>query len=208
MTPFALRSAVSRHHLDADGHGRKRRFPRATVEALQDRLCKGASVQTTNYYISHARSFGRWMTKNGRMEANRLEHLEPNSVGTDRRHDRRELTADEMQRLLTATRTNERPFRGLLGEDRFMLYATACGTGFRASALASLTPADFDLDADMPTVTLAARNSKNRKKKVQPLSADVADLLRNYLRGKPAHSIIWGGTWARPSGRGDVAVRP
>ncbi len=59
-----------------------------------------------------------------------------------------------------------------------------------------MTPA-FDLDADMPAVTLATRHAKNRKTKVQPLPMDVADLLRDYLRDMPAHSIIWGGTWAR-----------
>jgi hypothetical protein len=33
--------------------------------------------------------------------------------------------------------------------------------------------------------------------KVQPLPADVAALLRDYLAGKPAGQPVWGGTWAR-----------
>ncbi len=106
------------------------------------------------------------------------------NAGLDRRHDRRELEAGELRRLLAVTRAGERPFRGLSGPDRFALYATACGTGFRVSALAGLTPESFDLDADPPTVTLAARRNKSRVLKVQPLPADVADLLRDYLRGK------------------------
>jgi hypothetical protein len=71
----------------------------------------------------------------------------------------------------------------------------AAGTGFGASALANLTPAEFDLKG--PTVTLPARFAKNRKTKVQPLPADVADALRDYLADKPAGSPVWGGTWAR-----------
>jgi hypothetical protein len=49
----------------------------------------------------------------------------------------------------------------------------------------------------MPTVTLAARHAKNRKTKVQPLPDDLAELLRDYLKDKPAGQPIWGGAWAR-----------
>jgi Phage integrase family len=99
--------------------------------------------------------------------------------------------------LLAAARDSGQTFRGLNGPDRFHLYAAACGTGFRASGLASLTPESFDLDADTPTVTLAARRNKSRKLKVQPLPPDVADLLRDYLKDRPAGQPVWGGTWAR-----------
>src|SRR4051794_19815756 len=92
------------------------------------------------------------------------------------------LEADQLRRLLAAARDSARTFRGLYGFDRYHLYAAACGTGFRASALASLTPESFDLGAQ-PTVTLAARWNKSRKLKVQPLPPDVAELLRDYLKG-------------------------
>ena len=115
----------------------------------------------------------------------------------DRRHDRRELDAGELRRVLESARDSQRSFRGLSGRDPYHLYATACGTGFRASALASLTPGSFDLSADLPTVTLAARHAKNRKTKVQPIPEDLADLLRGYLAGRPAGQPVWGGTWAR-----------
>jgi integrase len=100
-----------------------------------------------------------------------------------------------LRNLLTVARASDFTFRGLTGPDRFALYATACGTGFRASALASLTPDDIDLTADVPTVTLAARYSKNRRTKVQPLPPDVAELLRKYVRDKPVSSPVWPGTW-------------
>jgi site-specific recombinase XerC len=140
-------TAVRRHRLAASGAGKARRFPRATVEALLERLCRGASVETTNQYLSHLKAFCRWMVKDRRAGDNPLAHLAAGNVEVDRRHDRRELEAGELRRLLEVTRDSGRTFRGLAGADRYALYATACGTGFRASALASLTPESFDLDA-------------------------------------------------------------
>jgi hypothetical protein len=64
----------------------------------------------------------------------------------------------------------------------------------------------FVLDAYLPTVTLAARCNKSRKLRVQPLPTDVADLLRDYLKGKPAGQPLWGGTWAR-DGKGAEMLR-
>jgi len=119
------------------------------------------------------------------------------SVDTDRRHDRRELTADELRKLLQAAFASERVICRMNGQDRGALYAMAAGTGFRASALASLTPENFDLDADLPTVTLAAQFNKSRKAMVQPLPPELVNLLRDFLHDKPANKRLWGGNWAR-----------
>ena len=50
-----------------------------------------------------------------------------------------------------------------------MVYRLALGTGFRANELRSLTPASFDLQADPPTVTVAAAYTKRRRQDVQPI---------------------------------------
>jgi integrase len=197
IKPASVGTAVRRLRLAATGKGKARRLPRATVEAMQDRLCRGASVETSNQYLSHLKSFCRWLVKDRRMGDNPITHLEAGNVEVDRRHDRRELLADELRRLLAVTRVSDRAYRGLSGHDRFHLYAAACGTGFRASGLASLTPGSFNLVSNPPTVTLAARRNKSRVLKVQPLPPDVAALLRAYLEGKPARQPIWGGTWAK-----------
>jgi integrase len=157
---------------------------------------RGISAQTFNFYLQAIKQFCRWMVKDRRAIELPLAHLEPLNVQTDRRHDRRELTEKELQRLLKATLSSSKVFRRLTGRDRYHLYATACATGFRASALASLTPESFDLDADPPTVTLATCKNKSRKLKVQPLPPDVADLLRDYLRDMPAGQSVWRGSWA------------
>lgn len=197
VKPFSIPPLVSRHRLQAQGQGKARRYARATVETLQDRQSQGVSVATTNQYLAHLKAFAVWLVKNKRIGDNPFAHLSPGDENVDRRHDRRELDADELRRLLAKTRDSARSFRGLSGQDRFHLYALACGTGFRAGGLASLTTENFDLGSATPTVTLAARHNKSRKTKEQPLPPDVADLFRAYLADKPSGQPLWPGTWAK-----------
>src|SRR5262249_31211318 len=131
-----------------------------------------------------------------RLPFNPLDGLETVNADTDRRRLRRELTASELQRLLDTTRASKHVFRGLTGEARFHLYATACGTGVPAGGLAGLTPVCFDLNPPSPTVTLSVRTDKSRKGREHPLPTDVADLMRKWLEGKPATRPLWPGTWA------------
>lgn len=196
VKPPAIRALVHQHRLEAQGQGKARRLPRATIEKLQDRLCRGISRQTSNYYVGHLKSFGAFLVRHRRLEVNPFAVLQKDRKIVDRRHNRRDLTADEMQRLLTATRQSKQCYRGLSGEDRAVLYITAASTGFRASALANLTPNDFKLNAIPAIVTLSARFNKNRKDQLQPLSDDAADSLREFLDGKCKTQQIWGGTWA------------
>jgi len=202
----AVRSAVSRHGLTAEGQGKARKYPRATVEALVDLSSRGAGPQTVNHYVRAVRGFFRWMVRAKRLRSNPLDTLSLLNTQTDVRHGRRELTADELRALLAATRASDRTFRGLTGEERFHLYLTAATSGFRASALANLTPADFDLKADPTTVTLAARFNKSRKQRVQPIPSEVGVELRKFLKTKPADCPVWGGTWAKDH-RGAEMIR-
>ena len=191
----AVRAAVKRLNLTATGNGKARTFPRSTVEALVTNKAKGCAPETVNHYIRAVRGFFRWLVKAKRIGSNPLDSLSLVNAAVDVRRARRELTAVELGRLFVAARDSARTYRGLAGADRYFLYLVAAGTGFRASALSNLTPADFALDA--ATVTLAARFNKSRRLKVQPLPADIAAALRPYLSGKPAGAPVWGGTWAR-----------
>ena len=199
-TRAAVQNAVKRHQLEATGNGKARRLPRTTVEALVERSARGTSPATINHYVRAVRAFFRWLTRSKRIGSNPLETLGFTDARTDVRHARRELTADELQRLFRAAQESNRSFRGLTGSDRFHLYLAAAGTGFRANALANLTPANFDLNTPSPTVTMATRFNKARRLKVQPLPVDVADALRKYLAGRPEKARVWGGTW-HASGR-------
>ena len=132
-----------------------------------------------------------------RLPFNPLDSLSLVNTAADRRHDRRELLGAELARLMVAARSSRTRFRGLGPEDRYALYACACGTGFRAGALASFTPQFFDLDGETPVVILSARRNKSRKQRTQPLPADVAQLLRTYLDARPAGRPVWPGTWSK-----------
>jgi integrase len=126
------------------------------------------------------------LTEPGNDVGHPLESLSLVNAAMGVRRTRREQTADELRRLFVATRESERTFRGLSGEDRYVLYLVAVGTGFRANALANLTPADFDLDT--ATVTLAARFNESRRLNVQPLPADVSGIDLRTLQELAGHS--------------------
>src|SRR5262249_56044695 len=129
--------------------------------------------------------------------------------GGERRGERRELTGDELRRLLDAARGSRRTFRGLDGDARFHLYACGCGTGFRASALAGLRPEDFDLDGGTAAVTLPARLAKNRRGKGQPPPPRAARPLRGDPAGGPARPGGWGGgRGAGKKGPAELRVDP
>ena len=192
----SVRAAVKRLNLPATGNGKARMLPRSTVEALAMNRAKGCGPETANHYTRAVRGFFRWLVKAKRLGSNPLDSLTLLNTSTDIRHARRELSAEELGRLFVATRDSRQSFRGLTGTDRYFLYLMAAGTGFRANALANLTPANFDLDARSPVVTLAARFNKSRKLKIQPLPPDVANALRDHLDGWPVDARIWSGTWA------------
>jgi integrase/recombinase XerC len=206
ITRTALARSLRRHRLTANGRGKARRVSRATLEMLASIAARGVGPATANHYVRAVRGFYRWLVRAKRIGSNPLESLSLVNAAVDVRRTRRELTADELRRLFAAARASDRHFRGLNGRDRYHLYLTATGTGFRASALANLTPTDFDLNDDSPTVTLAARFNKSRKMKVQPIPTDVAEALRDYLTGKPSHVPVWGGMWARVT-RGAAMLR-
>lgn len=204
VTPSSLSRLIRQHKLLVLGNGKARRFPKATAETLVAIRSRGRGVRTCNYYLAALKTFVNWMVKDRRAASNPIDYLSDGNEQTDRRHDRRELEIEELRRLLTATRESVRSFRGLTGPDRYHLYATACGTGFRALGLASLTPESFDLAGDKPVVTLAARKNKNRKLKVQPIPPDLAQLLRDYLKDRPAGQPIWPGKWASDRRGGEM----
>jgi len=121
----------------------------------------GNGVQTVNYYLREIKSFCRWLVADRRTADNPLSHLAGGNAKTDRRHDRMPLTAGELRSVIVSAAASGEVFRGLTGQDRAVLYATAAGTGFRAAELASLAPEAFDLDSNPPTATLAATDAKN-----------------------------------------------
>ena len=193
--PPQLARILRREGLEAVGAGKKRRYPRATVEALQGLLCRGVGVSTSNGYLTAVKGLSRWLFEKERVDRDRLVSLSRLNAKTDRRHERRALPEKELQALLSAAGGSEVEFLGLTGNDRMMVYALAMTTGFRASELASLSPRSFDLEAASPTATVKAAYSKNRREAVQPLPPDVTEALRSYLPSRPADRSLWPGGW-------------
>ena len=152
------------------------------IGSLRD---EGLALQTCNYYLRAAKQFSRWLWRDGRTRDDPLAHLSGYNSQLDRRHDRRALTDEELARLIRAAEKGQK-VRAMTGPERAMLYHLAVGTGFRANELRSLTPESFDLDANPPKVTVQAAYSKHRRKDVQPIRRDLADLLRPWLAGKEA----------------------
>lgn len=189
----AIASLMKRHRLVATGHGKARRYPKATVEALREKRPSGVSIKTSNLYLSGMKAFCNFLVKDGRMGASPLAHLKGLDPQHDRRHDRRLLDESELGAVIKAASESPVVFRELTGLDRAMLYRLACTSGFRAGELAVLCPKDFDFAE--PIVTLRGMYTKNRKAAVQPLPVDVAELLRGYLDGKTPGKPIWPGTW-------------
>ena len=143
----------------------------------------GLSVESANHYLRAVKAFCRWMVLDGRAPDTPLAHLETGNAKTDRRHDRRALTADELAWLLDTTR-NASDCYGVGGTDRAMLYRVAVETGLRAGELRSLTVGSFDLDAERPTVTVRAAYSKRRETDVLPIRLEVRDALREHFASK------------------------
>ena len=134
--------------------------------------------------------FCSWLVKEGRAPSNPLEHLARLNVKTDRRHDRRALTAKECNSLLSATQQG--PTRlGMPAEDRVMLYRTALESGLRARELKTLTVGNCDLQGSPPVLTVKAAYSKHRREDVQPIPVLFAQALKDYLANRPADQLAF-----------------
>jgi len=151
---------------------------------LADRRAKGTSAQTSNHLLQCFKQFCRWMVRAGRATRSPVADIERVNVAADRRLERRTLTVSELRLLLRAAAASEETVGGMPGPDRAMLYRVAVETGLRWNECHSLTRRSFDLDADLPTVSLEAGNSKRRRVDVLPLRPGTAEVLLDYLSAK------------------------
>lgn len=140
----------------------------------------GSSVETVNHYVRAIKGFAKWLAEEHRTAEHRLTKLATTNPETDRRVERRALTATELDRLAAAAERG--PDRaGLGGYRRALLYRLAAATGFRLSELRSLTRGSSDLDATPPSVVVKAAYSKRRREDRQPLSQSLASDLSRWL---------------------------
>ena len=166
--------------------------------------------KTSNHILAACKGFTGWLVKDGRASADPLTHADRVKLNGDVRRVRRDAAPAEVAAVVAAAAAGPVRF-GLPGPDRAVLYEVAAATGLRASELASVTAAAFDLAADPPTLAVAADRTKNGKRAVQPLPAAVAARVRAWLadRDDAPDAPLWPGRWAgdrkaAPMLRGDL----
>ncbi len=195
VKPHSITPLISRWKLPATGNGKARRYPQETARFLADRLGHPAGPATINHYVRSVRTFTRWLVKDRRAGDDSLAGLSGVNASSDVRRARRALSPEELGRLLQAALNSSVSFRGLSGRDRYFLYLTACGTGFRASELHTLTRQAFDFQSAPPSATVPAAYTKNGRLAVQPLPTELAELLPAYLADRAQGQLVWPGTW-------------
>ncbi len=126
-----------------------------------------AAPKTRNDYHQTARQFCRWCVRNGRMAIDPFQSLATVKSNGDVRRQRRAMTDQEVQRLLTVA-----------PEPRRTVYQTALLTGLRRAELGQLRLDDIHLDAPKPFLTARASTTKNGKAAVIFLRDDLVSALR------------------------------
>jgi integrase len=159
-----------------------------------ERLNAGISPATSNHYLVAIKGFTKWLVKDGRAHHDPLAKLSAQNVEIDVRKRRRILSQADFARFLDSAR-NGKPFRGLLGADREILYTFAARSGLRAHELVTLTPKGFTEEADGLYVTVQAAYSKHRETDVLPVHPDLTEAIKDYIEDKPADEPIWPGAW-------------
>jgi len=170
------------------------------------------SIAGSNGHVTAWKTFCRWLVSRKRISADPMAGVEKLNAATDRRRVRRAATDEEFAGLL-ASAASGKPFRGLTGPDRVVLYLVAVNSGLRVSELASLTEQSFDFTDAGATLTIEAGDAKNRKDGQLPLRTDVADIVRAWLferrqSGSPTVPMagtstipLWPGTWTEKAAR-------
>ena len=147
----------------------------AAIGKLKDR---GLSLQSCNHYRAAIRAFSKWCHDTHRTREHVLRGVKGFNAKEDRRHDRRTIALDELQRLIEVAERGP-VVLGVAGPARALCYRLAVATGLRYSEIASIRPESFDWKA--PSVTVKPGYAKNRREAVMPLPDELASDLKPYV---------------------------
>ena len=131
----------------------------------------GLSAGTVNNHRAAAVSFLNWCVQRGRIPRNPLSSLPTLNAQKDQRRVRRDLTMDEIDRLLAVTDTPEM-------RHRWIVYLVALPAGLRRKELTLLTWADVDFEAG--SIYVPASKSKSGRNDMVPMN----DQLQSTLAGE------------------------
>ena len=140
------------------------------------------AVKTKRHYIAVFKQFTKWLSETGKLSKNNFKLIKtPKVLQSDQIHARRALTADEVARLISAAE-NGKPFRGISGTERALIYRLAVESGLRYNEIKTLKVSDFDF-ANC-TVQIRDVNEKARRGAILPLRQSTADKIRLFLSNK------------------------
>ena len=189
------------------GFGCIKDISRWAVESwLAKVLGEGMSARSRNHYRDAMVIFLNWCKESNLISNHDLNKLPKADVREDPRRQRRSLTEDEINRLLTVTAT--RPLddtrtirRGAkrgqrsaevrpeviahleaVGRERVLAYKTLLFTGLRLNELRTLTVSQLDLTPGAELLKLEAKNEKNRAGSALPLRSDLAAEFRIWIK--------------------------
>lgn len=149
------------------------------------------SARSKNNAVKQCQQFANWLVeRSGRLKFHRLHRVDRWNEQVDQKRVRIIVPDEDILRLIETTR-RERPRSKMSGPDRAMRYALAVATGFRQGTLFALTPESFHLAAVQPFIRMEAIQHKGRKVIDHPVSREVADMLDDWLVGKPARRPVF-----------------
>ena len=147
------------------------------------------AVKTKRHYIAVFKQFTKWLQDTGKLPKNNFKLIElPKALQSDQKHPRRALTADEVA-LLIQTAENGKPFRGISGAERALIYRLSVETALRYNEVKTLKVSDFDFVNN--TVQIQDGNEKARRGAVLPLRKSTADRIKDFLRNKTPQSAAF-----------------
>lgn len=121
--------------LSAEAPAKLARYLAGRLAKPRTKAEQGISAQSANFYLAAARRFARWISGKAAVRADLFDGLPGYDAANERTHARREVSPEELDRVLAAAKASPRTVRNLTGVDRYHLYLTAFATGFRASEL-------------------------------------------------------------------------
>lgn len=147
-------------------------------------LAKGRSLRTCNSYLISAKSFCRWLVRNGHLTADPAAEIPKYDEAADRRHRRTSFSDAQLTLLLNVTAASKRTYQGIDGRSRAELYHASACTGLREGTLAMLTAEQFELGGAVAVVRVRAEQIKDREDLVVPIQMDSASRLAGWLADK------------------------
>ncbi len=140
------------------------------------------AVKTKRHYIAVFKQFTKWLHETGRLPKNNFKLIKtPKVLQSDQVHARRALTTDEVARLIQAAESGK-PFRGIPGAERGLIYRLAVESGLRYNEIKTLKVSDFDFTNY--TVQIRDANEKARRGAVLPLRQSTANSVKQFLSNK------------------------